>query len=450
MQALRADSAPRPDGAREVALRAIRDVFGPSHRGAREALDYRARRAQLDARDRAFATELAYGAIKMRRLLDWYLAPYVGARKDDLPGPIAEVLRLGAYQLRLMGGVQPHAAVNESVSLARRVGHRGTAGLVNAVLRRLAEDGREPQPAEFSSPLDYLATRWSLPTWIVAHWERRFGDDVLQAIVEGVDAPALVSLRVDSRRLSREAALARLLEAGIAAHPSALAGDVVNLETGGPEGLIDAHDDWTLQSESAATAVDVLDPQPGETVIDLCSGRGNKTLALAQRMRDDGRIEAVELDARKCGVAREALAAAGLRSAIVLEGDARVPRETRADAVLLDAPCSGLGILGRHPEARWRKSPEDPERLAADQRAMLSAAAAAVRPGGRIVYSVCTTDVREGEEVVDALLAERPDVARAAFPARYAPYVRASGDVLIAPGIERRDGFFVAALTRRP
>jgi 16S rRNA (cytosine967-C5)-methyltransferase len=420
--------------AREVALSAVRDVFGPARRGAREALDYRTRGAGLDARDRAFAMELAYGSIKMRRLLDWYLEPYVGARAKTLPPAILEVLHVGAYQLRLMGGVETHAAVFESVGLARKFGHRGTAGLVNAVLRRLAEDGREPQPADFASRNDYLATRYSLPTWIVNHWEERFGSESLEAIAGGIDRPALVSLRVDRARLSREAAIARLAAEGVAAEASALVDDVINLEHGAPEGFIDRFDDWTLQSESAALAVAALDPQPGEDVLELCSGRGNKTLALAARMGDRGRIESVEIDARKCELARRALDAAGIRSASVREGDALQPRAAAADAILVDAPCSALGILGRQAEARWRKAPGDPARLAQTQRAMLDAAVRSLRPGGRLVYSVCTTDRRECEDVVDAVLAEHPQVRRA------------RPDVQTKPGIDRRDGFFVALL----
>src|SRR5581483_4148991 len=142
------------------------------------------------ARDRAFATELAYGAIKMRRLLDFALQPYVGARAASLPQPIAEILRLGAYQLRVMRGVEPYAAVSESVGLARKYGHKGTAGLVNAVLRRLSEEPpREP---------DDLATRASLPTWVVEHWRERFGAERLEQIVAGVNAPAPASRRPGS------------------------------------------------------------------------------------------------------------------------------------------------------------------------------------------------------------------------------------------------------------
>lgn len=422
--------------AREVALNAVRDVFGAAKRGAREALDYRVRQAGLDPRDRAFAMQLAYGSIKMRRLLDWYLEPYVAARAKALPPAILEVLHLGAYQLRLMSGVETHAAVFESVGLARKFGHRGTAGLVNAVLRRLAEDGREPRPEDFANRNNYLATLYSLPTWIVNHWEERFGADQLEEIVRGIDRPALISLRVDLGRLTREGALERLSAGGVAASASTLVSDVVNLEHGAADGFIDRFDDWALQSESAALAVEILDPQPGEHVIELCSGRGNKTLALAARMHDRGRIEAIEIDERKCELARRALEAAGVHSAEVIEGDATQPRTTMADAILVDAPCSALGILGRQAEARWRKAPGDPARLAQAQREMLSAAVESLRPGGRLVYAVCTTDRRECEDVIEAVLTAHPHLSRA------------RADVRAIPGIERRDGFFVALLSR--
>ncbi|HXP93402.1 MAG TPA: transcription antitermination factor NusB [Candidatus Binatia bacterium] len=435
MPAASSASSKRTD-AREVALQVARDVFGGPRRSARESLDYRARRADLDPRDRAFAMELAYGSIKMRRLLDWYLEPYVGARAKTLPPAIAEVLRLGAYQLRVMGGVEKHAAVFESVGLARKFGHRGTAGLVNAVLRRVAEDEREPKPDDFADRNEYLSVRYSLPTWIVRHWEERFGADRLEQIVDGVNQPALISLRVDLGRLSRQAALERLFAVGVAAHPSSLASDVVNLERGAPDGFIERFDDWTLQSESAAIAVDVLDPQPGEHIIELCSGRGNKTLAIATRMHDRGRVEAIEIDARKIEPARRMLAEAGIHCVEVIEGDATQSRSNMADAILVDAPCSALGILGRQPEARWRKSPEDPARLAEAQRAMLTAAVSSLGPGARLVYSVCTTDRRECEDVVDAVLGSDAQLRRA------------HPDLLTAPGIERRDGFFVALLER--
>jgi 16S rRNA (cytosine967-C5)-methyltransferase len=436
-------SAPKAVSAREVALQVCRDVFGPNPRGAREALDYRLRKTELAPRDRAFATELAYGAIKMRRYLDFELQPFVGERAKALPQPIAEILRLGTYQLRIMHGVEAYAAVSESVGLARKYGHKGTAGLVNAVLRRVSAE--PPREAD-------LATRASLPSWVVTHWEERFGEERLAAIVAGVNAPAPAGVCVDLRNTTRDDAQRALADAGIAAAPSAFAHDVLVLDAAAPAAELERLADhrWHLHAEAAAFPVDVLDPQPGQRVVELCCGRGNKTLQIASRMRDAGTVLAVDDDARKIAQTAKRLEAAGIGSVALVTADATAMRATAdADLVLLDAPCSGLGILGRQPEARWRKQPGDPARMAAVQRKLLGAAAGGVKPGGALVYAVCSTDRREGEDVVDAFLAEHGEFARAAAPERYAPLRTAAGDVLVAPGIEGRDGFFISRVTRR-
>ena len=431
-----------PPTARDVALQVVRDVFGEQHRGAREALDYRLRRSELDTRDRAFATELAYGAIKMRRFLDFSLEPYVGSR-DKLPQAIAEILRLGAYQLRGMNGVAPHAAVSESVGLARKYGHKGTAGLVNAVLRRVAED----PPRDGAD----LATRASLPTWVVEHWRKRFGDEQLAAILDGVNAPAPVGLCIDERRVSRDEALAALHDAGCEAAASVFARDEIVLDPASASGQVDTlgAQRWHLHAEAAAFAVDILDPQPGMRVADLCCGRGNKTLQIASRTRDEGSLLAVDADEKKTDQAAKRAEAAEIRSVAFVTADvAEMQGLPDADAVLLDAPCSGLGILGRQPEARWRKRPDDPARLAPLQRKLLASAARCVKPGGVLVYAVCSTDAREAEEIVDAFLAETPAFARDAVPERYGAFLTGDGDVLVPPGIGGRDGFYVARVRR--
>jgi 16S rRNA (cytosine967-C5)-methyltransferase len=432
---------PRPASAREVALQVCRDVFGANPRGAREALDYRLRKTTLAPRDRAFATELAYGAIKMRRYLDFELAPYLGDRAKALPQPIAEILRLGTYQLRVMRGVEAYAAVSESVGLARKYGHKGTAGLVNAVLRRIAT---EP-PRE----TDDLATRASLPSWVVEHWRERFGEDRLGGIVAGVNAPAPAGVCVDLRTTSVDDARRVLDGADIATTPSAFAHDVLVLDPDASAAEVErlAEHRWHLHAEAAAFPVDVLDPQPGMRVVELCCGRGNKTLQIASRVRDEGTLLAVDDDPRKIAQTAARLEAAGVRSVALVTADATaMAADADADAVLVDAPCSGLGILGRQPEARWRKRPDDPERMAATQRRLIAAGARCVRPGGALVYAVCSTDRREGEDVVDAFLEAHPAFARDAIPARYAPFATPFGDVLVPPGIDGRDGFFVAKL----
>ena len=438
--------------ARNVAFAVIRDVFGPDARGAAESLDRHLRKSSLDPRDRAFVTELAYGTIERRRWLDWQLEPYLGARAAKLPQMIAEILRLGTYQLRAMR-VHEYAAVSESVQLARRFGHPGTAGLVNAVLRRVSTDPvREVTEADVASHDDLLATRASLPTWLVRMWRERFGEAQLEAILDGVNGPAATGLSIDRRKTTRDETIARLAEYGIATLPSAFAADAIVLAAAVPTpALREALGDRAeLHSEAACFPVDLLDPQPGERILEACSGRGNKTLQLVSAIGDRGTIVSIDTDARKIARAQARLAEAGVTSVTLRTGDASaLDGGETFDAILVDAPCSGLGIIGRQPEARWRKTPDDGARLAPQQRALIDAAAAALAPGGRLVYAVCSTDAREGEGVIDPFLAAHPELERSPLPERYSALATAAGDVLVAPGIEGRDGFYIAVMRRR-
>lgn len=439
--------APR---ARDVAFAVIRDVFGPSQRGAVEALDYHLRKTPLEPRDRAFATELAYGTIEQRRWLDFQLEPYLGARAAQLPAMIAEILRLGTFQLRVLA-VHPYAAVSESVALARRFGHAGTAGLVNAVLRRIAREApRTLDDVAFPTDDDRIGTRYSLPTWLVRNWRERFGSEHIESIAAGVNVPARIGVAVDARRTTREALVADLGRAGIAAVPSAFARSALVLAGGVATGVLAdalAGRAW-LQAEAASFPVDLLDPQPGMRILEAACGRGNKTLQLASATNDSAAIVAVDVDARKIARARERLAEARVASVELHAADLRAFGDEPFDAALLDAPCSGIGIVGRQPEARWRKHPEDGARLALLQSELLAALCRRVVPGGRVVYAVCSTDPRENEDVVEPFVV-RGELARVPLPERYAPFATASGDVLVPPGLDGRDGFFIALLERR-
>ncbi len=221
---------------REAALHVVRDVFVPGHgetaRGAQEALDYRLRKAQLEQRDRAFATHLAFGAIKMRRLLDWYLRAYIGSRREPLPPLIAEILRLAVYELRWTSA-RPHATVSQWVNLAKRFGHRGTAGLVNAVLRGFLRDA--PQPplrSGFGDEDDYLGTAFSYPTWLVRQWRATFGGGTLESILEACNAPAQVAVVVNRVKTTRDEVITWFAERGANARPSELALDCVLVSDG--------------------------------------------------------------------------------------------------------------------------------------------------------------------------------------------------------------------------
>jgi 16S rRNA (cytosine967-C5)-methyltransferase len=441
-----AKGSPDKLATREVAFQVVRDVFGPEGRGAQAAFDVRARRAGLDARDRGFAAELAYGSIKMRRLIDWQLQPYLGGRDKPLTQAIADVVRLGVYQLRFMSGVDDHAAVSETVNLAWRHGHKGTAGLVNAVLRRMLADGpRALEPAAFKSEDDYFGVARSVPTWIAAQFLAAY-DGQRDAALAGVNGAPQHALRVNTLRAGVDAMRDELRARGIGVEASPYVAESLVVDSGNVGD--DADGRWNVQAEAACMPVDLLAPKPGESVLEFCSGRGNKTVQIAARLGNAGELACVEIDEKKARVWNEVTARAGVTNAALVVGDARdAAPEVRANAVVVDAPCSGTGTIGRHPEARWRKAPEDGARLASAQGELLRAAAERTAPGGRIVYSVCSSDRREGRDVVDAFLRDATAFARLPLPERYASFAR-DGDVVVPAGIAGRDGFFIALLGR--
>lgn len=427
--------------AREVALQVVRDVFpadGVTERGAQEALEYRSVKEKLDPRDRGFCTNLVFGAIKMRRTLDWYLQPYVGQRGKPLPPAIVEILRLAVYELQYSAAAD-HAVVSQWVNTAKKYGHRGTAGLVNAVLRSFQRD-RPPPPvlADFEDEDEFFGTLYSYPTWIVRQWRGVFGSERLEELLKACNDPAQAAVTVNRRRRTREELQAWFAERGVSARLSDLAEDSLILDGAAvaAAGESEAGGDWWLQSESSAMVVDVLNPHGDEIAVDACSGRGNKALQIAARLSGERPPICIDRDRRKIETLERRAQIAGLKITAIA-GDATAPiLPQRVDRVLIDAPCSGLGVLGRHPEARWRKRPDDGERLALTQRALLEALAPQLFEGGAIVYAVCSTDPRETTEVIEWCL-------------RAHNVQRGQSDVLVPPGLHGRDGFYIARLERR-
>jgi len=385
----------------------------------------------------------------MRRALDWYLEPFIGGRTAKMPPAIREILRLATYEL-IYTRPDAHATVFEFVNLAKRWGHRGLANLVNAVLRSLLRAApTQPQRENFGSEEEYLGTRYSLPSWLVRQWLRLFGDDT-EAVCAAVNRPPRAAIVVNTLRITPDGAAACLAEEGLETKASAIVPEALLVERGA---IVRATGDgrWWPQSESSAMAVDVLGPQPGENVIDVCSGRGNKTLQIGTRLAATGALWCVERDARKVAVLQERLEECGVAASIVTADASTdaLPRDRCFDRTLLDAPCSGVGLVGRHPETRWKKQGTDGERLALTQRAILEQTARHVFPGGALVYCVCSTDPRETTEVIDWFLA-RQNFERGLIPSRYDSLLTRDGDVLVPPGIGGRDGFYIARVERRP
>jgi 16S rRNA (cytosine967-C5)-methyltransferase len=409
----------RPAGIRDLALAALARVDEGAY--ANLALPPMLRRSGLPPSDRAAVTDLVYGSLRMRAALDFAVAPLSRQPLDRLEALVLRGLRLGAYEL-LFGGTAAHAAVAETVGAVARAGHRGQAGYVNAVLRRLATSPPAwPDPDR--DPVGWATTRGSHPAWIVEEALARLGPREMRALVEADNTRPEVSLRATPGATTRDKLLAELAEAGLPVRPSPLSPDCVILERGDPGPLAAVREGRAVVQDAASALVaPALGAGPGDLVADLAAGPGGKAGHLAAL---GARVLAVEVRPRRARLVAQTAARLGLTDRLhTVVADGRRPplRPGRADAALVDAPCTNLGSLRRRPEARWRHGPDDVPGLVELQLGLLEAAADAVRPGGTVLYSVCTWTRAETDEVVERLLERRPDLrldeARQTWPHR--------------------------------
>jgi 16S rRNA (cytosine967-C5)-methyltransferase len=410
--------------------------------------------AGLASVDRALATQLVYGTLAWQGRLDHHLAGLVRMPLARLDPPVLAALRLGLYQLLFLDRVPAYAAVDASVRLARTAG-RGAAGLVNAVLRHAATTGRAglPLPERDADPIERLAIEWSHPRWLVARWAAEVGVEELPALLAANNVRGPTTIRANRPRITRDALQSELVAAGVEASPSRWAPEALTVNRGAERlrGLAAWRDGrFTFQGEASQLIAPLLALAPGARVLDACAAPGGKTCHAAELLDGGGLV--VGLDRRTTGVGRLVAEAARLGAATVhaVVGDARqAPLRTRFDAVLVDAPCTGLGTLRRHPEVRWRRRPEDVARLAALQRAILTELAPLVRPGGVLVYAVCTLTHEETEAVVAEFCARVPRFVPEPAVEAPAETRTADGFLRTLPHRHDLDGFFAARLRAR-
>jgi 16S rRNA (cytosine967-C5)-methyltransferase len=437
--------------AREIAFQVLLRVDAGGAYASRALDAALASAGALDPREAGLATELVYGTLRRALTLDAALAPRSQRALGALDPAARTALRLGAYQLLYLG-TPAHAAVGETVALAKRADHGRAAGYVNAVLRALARDPRPPEPPPLDSdPAGHLALAEALPRWLAEEWVAWLGPEQALALARAMNQPAPLTLRAPAR----DALVARLRTASIAAQPTARSPDGVGVQGASVAAVARAAGGAPFQVQDEAAQLVTLFAAGDlrgrrARVLDACAAPGGKAFHLAELLAEGSEVVAVELHPRKAdALAREA-ARRGLPVRVVCADAAKpIPglEERSFDAVLVDAPCAGLGTLRRHPELKLRRMPEDLARMAELQRAILRSTARYARPGAPITYSVCSLSRAEGPEVARALLADGWRRAPSP-PALPADLLDGDGDLLALPSRHGTDGFYAARIAR--
>ena len=442
----------RPDRrltpARAVAYRVLRRVTADAA-WADRVFRAEAGRARLEPRERAFAQQLAYGTVQRMRTLDHALAAASSRPLDQVDPALLDALRLGAYQVLYLDGVPDHAAVEQTVELVKAEQPRAS-GFANAVMRRVTREGRAAIDAIDDSTPEGAALKHSHPDWVARMWWEQLGPDAARELMARDNEPPESAIRANELVTTRDA-LAEQIEVPTRPAP------------GVPEGLVleapwDAHGSPLFaagalipQSRGSMTVARVLDPKPGDRVLDMAASPGAKTTHIAALSHGEAHITAMERNPQRAESLTANVERMRAPNVDVITGDAHDAPAGPFDRILLDPPCSDLGTLQARPDVRWHKSVDQIEELAALQRELIDAALERLHPGGVLVYSSCTISPRENEEQIERLLADRPDVGRDDLTQERPELAHPSfpGYLQLLPHRDGADGFFIARLRRR-
>ncbi len=410
----------------------------------------------LPPQERALLRELTYGVLRWRNRLDWILARFARRPLESIDPDIRNLLRLGAYQLCWMTSVPPPKAVWESVQLARQLGHEGIVAFVNAVLRALASQrGLLSFPDRAGDLTTYFTVTLSHPAWLAERWLARYGLQPAEAMCQANNTQPPLTARVNRLRTSPAPLLASLREAGCEAEPCRYAPDGVWIQTHPPLDQLPPFLEGKLyiQDEAAMLCAYLLSPHAGDRVLDACAAPGGKATHLAELMDDCGEVVALDRSRKRLRLLEDNCQRLGLRSVRCLAGDAATGQlEGTFDRILVDAPCSGLGVIRRHPDARWRKGPDLIQAMQAVQTCILEQLAGLLKPDGILVYATCSTEPEENEGVIRPFLERHPDYrldpAAEFLPGPARLFMQEEGWFQTRPGPEGLDGFFGARLRR--
>lgn len=460
------------DPARETALKILYDI---NENGAYSniSLDRHMEEAGLKDLDKAFITEMVYGTIKWRLTIDWVISSYSTIKLKKISPWILNILRLGIYQLLYMNKIPVSAACNESVILARRYGHKASGGYVNAIMRKVAGQRENlPFPERSENLPEHLSVRYSHPLWMVKSWLDRYGAEFTEALLGANNGVAEFSIRVNTLKTDAEGLIQTLAEEGLPSIRGDVATDgliILPIQRGADQSPRDtgksvravrrlsAHGlgQLQVQDQSSMLVSQIMDPQPGEVVMDVCSAPGGKSTHMAQLMKDMGLVLARDIHPHKLKLVEEAAGRLGITiirtelfDAAVLDGS----MVQKVDRVLVDAPCTGFGIIRRKPDIKWTRSEKDKAEIVELQERILQTCSAYVKKGGTLIYSTCTLEPEENEEQVERFLKANPDFIRVdishRLPAKLRKDSASKGYVQLYPNMDGVDGFFISSMRR--
>ena len=416
------------------------------------ALKAQISRDGLSGPDAALCSRIVYGVMQNRMLLDFYIGAYCTQKPDHLQPPLLEILRIGAYQIIYLDKIPDSAAVNTSVELAKLAKRGQASGLVNAVLRKLSQNKKALPPVPERDDVQRLSIQYSHPKWFVKRLVSLLGREEAERFLACDNQIAPITVQVNPLKTTLEALTEELQQAGISVQPHSWVPDCLELSgTGDLAALPSFREGKFLVQDPAARLVSLIAGiRPGQKVLDVCAAPGGKSLSAAFAMAGNGSIVACDLHENKLKRIQESADRLGVNIITTQAADGRVFRpewEASFDTVLVDAPCSGLGIIRKKPDTRYKKA-DDLFTLPVVQAAILDNAARYVRPGGTLVYSTCTILPEENEQVTEAFLAEHADFGLEPFELPL-PVGKSDGSMTLWPQRHDTDGFYICRMTRR-
>lgn len=415
--------------------------------------------SSMSERDRAFTLHLVQGVLRYRLRLDWIVKRFLRFSFQKIEPTILNILRIALYQIFFMDRVPQSAAVNEAVLQVKAAGKGRFSGFANGLLRQVCRNKDQIVfPDKKNAPLHYLSVYYSFPEWLVRKWRQELGPDAVEPLLAAENRIPSLVIRVNRRKGDRDRLIAALREQGLSARATEYSPDGISLT--GLKGPINdlrlfQQGRFQVQGEAAQVCAYLLNPRPGDTVLDVCAGLGGKSTHMAERMDGKGLLLSLDINYERLIRLSESAQRLGIGCIRCMVADAVHPAPlipASFDKIMIDGPCSGLGVLSRHPDGKWIKEEKDIRRLARLQKRILDNAVLLLKPGGLMLYVTCTLSLPENEGVVPGFLKKNREMdqvdLRKHGPAWARPLLDGRGFLKTFPHIHAMDGFF-AALFRK-